>query len=128
MKKPNYKTFAEVAAECRGNITKIAKVFGVFRSTVYMWANKDIRFKEVIDNYKGELLDECVSIGRVVALGIPEKNEKGEFAGWKERPDSSMIRYFLSTLGHQEGYGEGPQSDNNNSLQDFEPPQIIFEK
>lgn len=128
MKKPSYNNFTTVASECRGNITKIAKVFGVFRSTVYMWTNKDIRFKEVIDNYKGELLDECVSIGRIVALGIPEKNDKGEFVGWKERPDPSMIRYFLSTLGRKEGYGEDAPSGNSDSLQDFEPPQIIFEK
>ena len=43
---------------------------------------------------------------RVLALGIPEKDEKGNFIGWRERPDGYMIRYLLSTLGRKEGFGE----------------------
>lgn len=127
-KKPSYNTFRDVARKCRGNITKIANAFGVMRITVYSWAAKDTKFKEVIDNYKGELLDECVEMGRIVALGIPEKDKDGNFVGWKERPDPSMIRYYLSTLGRKEGYADEQEETRTQALQSIEAPIIVFEK
>lgn len=104
--RPDLKKFEEVASLCNGNVTSIAKAFNVNRSTVYSWTKEDEEFKVIIDDYKGVFLDECLTVARAVALGIPERDEAGKFIGWKERPNSQMLRYFISTLGRKEGYGE----------------------
>ena len=46
-------------------------------------------------------------------MGIPEKDESGNFVGWRERPDGYMIRYLLSTLGRNEGFGEESEDAND---------------
>lgn len=113
MKKPTLKKFKEVSQACNGNITSIAKAFSVSRQAVYDWAKEDELFKRTIDDFKGALLDECVTMGRIVALGVPDRDETGKFIGWKERPDPSMLRYFMSTLGRKEGYGENVDLTTN---------------
>lgn len=62
---------------------------------------------------RGSLVDECLVSARVLALGIPEKDENGNFVGWRERPDGYMIRYLLSTLGKNEGFGESVDVTTN---------------
>jgi len=111
MKKPDIKKFEKVAELCNGNITSIAKAFKVNRSSVHNWAKDDEEFKIIIENFKGVFLDECLTIARAIALGIPERDEQGRFVGWKERPNSQMLRYFISTLGKNEGYGESLDID-----------------
>ena len=106
MKKPKLKRFIEVSKSCNGNITAIAKTFSVSRRSVHNWMNEDEDYKDAVDDFKGALLDECITISRAVALGIPERDEQGRFIGWIEKPDPSMLRYFMSTLGRNEGFGE----------------------
>ena len=60
----------------------------------------------MLDDARGEFLDEVISTARVVALGIPLKDDNGNFAGYQVPPDGSMLRYLLSTLGRNEGFGE----------------------
>lgn len=106
MKKPNIEKFTIVLTAKGGNITNTAKALGVNRSAIYGWINSDSRFKEAVSDCRGKLLDECITVSRIVALGIPEKDKEGNIIGWRERPDSSMLRYLLSTLGRNEGFGE----------------------
>ena len=106
MKKPKIEKFREVANACQGNLTKIAQAFRVSRQTVYNWCAEDKTFKEVVDDYKMRLYDEALESARNLCVGIPKVNEKGEFAGWIERPDPYTVRYLLSTLGKNEGFTE----------------------
>lgn len=79
--------------------------------------NEDKEFKEVIDDFRGKILDECIITSRVLARGIPLLDEKGQITGWKERPDSGMVRYLMSTLGRREGFGENMDiTSNGNSI------------
>lgn len=105
-KKPDILKFREVLHKTGGNLSKVAATFHVTRKTVYDWAKADEQFKDAISDERGSLVDECLVSARVLALGIPEKDEKGNFIGWRERPDGYMIRYLLSTLGRKEGFGE----------------------
>ena len=105
-KKPDIETFRKVLRNSGGNLTKVAATFKVARKTIYQWAKEDSEFKDAISDERGALVDECLVSARVLALGIPEKDEKGNFVGWRERPDGYMIRYLLSTLGRNEGFGE----------------------
>lgn len=98
-----------VVRKSGGNLTKVAATFKVARKTIYQWAKEDADFKDVISDERGSLVDECLISARVLALGIPEKDEDGNFVGWRERPDGNMIRYLLSTLGRNEGFGEEPE-------------------
>jgi hypothetical protein len=112
-KKPNISNFREVLRKTGGNISKVADTFKVSRKSVYDWAKDDSKFKDAISDERGSLVDECLISARVLALGIPEKDEKGNFVGWRERPDGYMIRYLLSTLGRYEGFGDEPQKDDD---------------
>lgn len=105
-KKPDISKFREVLHKTGGNLSKVAAVFNVTRKTVYDWARTDCQFKDAITDERGSLVDECLVSARVLALGIPEKDENGNFIGWRERPDGYMIRYLLSTLGRKEGFGD----------------------
>ena len=105
-KKPNIDDFRKILRKSGGNLTKVAATFKVARKTIYQWAKEDVEFKDAISDERGALVDECLVSARVLALCIPEKDESGNFVGWRERPDGYMIRYLLSTLGKSEGFGE----------------------
>ena len=105
-KKPDIETFRKVLRNSGGNLTKLAATFKVARKTVYEWAKEDSDFKDAISDERSSLVDECLVSARVLALGIPEKDENGNFVGWRDRPDGNMLRYLLSTLGRNEGFGE----------------------
>lgn len=103
---PPIEKFKEAMTKYRGNLSQVARVFGVSRHAVYDWINKNSEYKNVLDDARGEFLDEVVATARVVALGIPLKDDNGNFAGYQVPPDGSMLRYLLSTLGRSEGFGE----------------------
>ena len=124
-KKPSLEKFAEVVESCRGVVSKVADALMVDRSSIYLWCNKDQRYQDIIDNYKGRFLDECLKSGRILALGIPKLDAKKQVIGWKERPDGQMLRYFISTLGRREGYGE--QIDVTSKGESIKPDPIVVE-
>ena len=51
-------------------------------------------------------LDDAVMTCYIVALGIPIKEPQGCVVVWEWPPDSSMVRYLMSTLGKEEDFGE----------------------
>lgn len=112
-KKPDIEDFRKVVRKSGGNLTKVAATLRVARKTIYQWAKEDPEFKDVISDERGSLVDECLVSARVLALGIPDKDENGNFIGWRERPDGYMIRYLLSTLGRNEGFGESMDVTTN---------------
>lgn len=112
-KKPDILKFREILHKTGGNLSKVAATFRVTRKTIYDWAKADELFKDAISDERGSLVDECLVSARILALGIPEKDEKGNFIGWRERPDGYMIRYLLSTLGRKEGFGETQDEDTD---------------
>ena len=111
--KPSIRKFREVLRKTGGNITKAAAVFGVNRGTVYNWTKEDETFYQALKDERGLLVDECLAFARILALGIPERDDKGNFMGWLERPDGNMLRYLLSTLGKDEGLGESMDITTN---------------
>lgn len=113
VKKPNIGVFREVLRKSGGNLTRVAATFKVARKTVYQWAKEDTEFKDAISDERGSLVDECLVSARVLALGIPEKDRDGNFIGWRERPDGNMVRYLLSTLGRNEGFGDVQKLDGD---------------
>ena len=122
-KRPTLEKFTEVVETCRGVISKVAEVFMVNRSTIYEWC-KNPRYQAIIDNTKGRLLDECLRSARILAIGIP-KDEHDIRKGWKERPDASMLKYLISTLGRREGFGE--QIDVTSKGESIKPDPIVVE-
>ena len=122
-KKPSIGVFREVLRKSGGNLTRVAATFKVARKTIYEWAKDDSNFKDAISDERGSLVDECLFSARILALGIPEKDENGNFVGWRDRPDGNMLRYLLSTLGRSEGFGENIDITTNGK--DINP-QIIF--
>ena len=71
-RKPPLKDFVAAAKATRGTMGKIAEAFGVSRRTVINWCNKDPRFRDAIEEWRGVLLDECIKSARAIAIGIPK--------------------------------------------------------
>lgn len=103
--KPTLKRLKEALEQTQGNFTNTAALLGCSRTSLWKWAKQDPAFEEAIDDSRKKFLDTCLSTARVVALGVP-KVEGGKIVGWEERPDSNMLRYFISTLGRNEGFGD----------------------
>ena len=78
----------------------------------------------VRDEYKGQLLDECLNSARALAIGIPELNDRKQIVGWKEKPDGYMLRYLISTLGRREGFGDSLDVTSNGETIRQEPIRI----
>lgn len=123
MKKPSLEKFKQIAEACNGTIGKMANAMGVYRSTIYVWM-KDERYKNVIEEYRGKLLDECLSVARIAALGIPKVKDK-KVVGWIEKPDSMMLRYLIGKLGSQEGFGES--IDVTSKGESIKPDPVVIE-
>ena len=136
-KKPKPEVFRKVVAECGGNLSKVAQVCGVSRSTISLWTKEDSEFKAIVHDERMKLFDECVVTARTVAMGVPayetlmdengnpvlDKNGKPKkvFAGWVERPDGNMLRYMMSTLGRREGFGESPVDESDGTVKSGVP-------
>ena len=120
---PKYKKFKEIVIQKRGNLSKIAEAFSVDRCTIYDWIKTNAEYKQLIDDARGRLFDDCLVTAEVVAMGIPEKDEQGKFIGWRERPDGNMLRYLMSTLGKREGFGESLEIDLHNKITTKSTPE-----
>lgn len=121
-KKPSAEEFRKFVRAKMGNLTQVANTLKVSRAAVSRWVADDPEFKEIVTDERMQLFDEALQTARVVALGIPlyspvldengepVRDENGKpvmkMNGWIERPDSNMLRYFMSTLGRREGFGE----------------------
>lgn len=102
--KPSIDEFRDVMETAHGNMSDAAKIFHVTRQTIYNWCNGEPEFKEIVQEHRKRLFDECLGQARILALGLP-KVENGKLVGWIEKPDGQMLRYFLQTLGKDEGFG-----------------------
>ena len=104
--KPNLRRFEEIATKHGGNVSRIADELRVNRLTIYRWCETDQRFKDTIEEHRGRLLDRCIETASTLANGIPIRDDNGKVIGWKEKPDSWMLRYLISTIGRKEGFGD----------------------
>ena len=102
--KPSIDEFRDVMETAHGNMSDAAKILHVTRQTIYSWCNGEPEFKEIVQEHRKRLFDECLGQARILALGLP-KVENGKLVGWIEKPDGQMLRYFLQTLGKDEGFG-----------------------
>jgi hypothetical protein len=106
-KKPPLEEFKKAIEATRGNLTATAKALGVVRATVWKWAKEDEDFRSTINDARKGKLDQFISTAELVALGIPDVDpETKRVVGWVEKPDPQMLRYFMSTLGRDEGFGD----------------------
>lgn len=110
--KPSLDEFADAVAKTNGNLSDAAVILHVSRQSMYNWIKADEEFAQVVNDSRKKMFDECLSTARILALGIPNV-EKGKLIGWKERPDGQMLRYFLQTLGRDEGFGRSLDITSN---------------
>ncbi len=111
--KPELDTFEAAVKKYRGNISRVASAFGVTRWTVSNWVKEDHDFKQAVNDARMRLFDECLTSAEALALGVAERDEKGNFLDWKRIPDGNMLRYLMSTLGKEEGFGENVDVTTN---------------
>ena len=127
-KKPTAELFRQLVFNKGGNLTKVAETLRCSRVAIWKWMKADPEFLEIVKEERSRLFDDCLATSRTVAMGLPAyedvldengepmRDENGKklrrFAGWIERPDANMLRYFMSTLGKAEGFGENPLNDD----------------
>ena len=115
-KKPTPEVFQKLVNAKGGNLTKVAEALGVARCTIWDWMKQDSAFERIVKDERAKLYDECLVTARTVAMGLPayEVDDNGvkKFAGWIEKPDPNMLRYFMSTLGKAEGFGDSNINDD----------------
>lgn len=114
--RPSLDEFKELLRKAGGNLTKAAALVGVTRQTVWGWAKSDPEFQDALKDERKRVFDKCLDVAYAVAMGVPKVNENKEFVGWEEKPDSNMLRYLLSTLGRDEGFGEKHDVNIENQL------------
>lgn len=95
----------EALAKTQGSLTNAAKMLGVRRETLWKWGKEDEEVRLAIRESRKAMLDKCLTAAQALALGVPIM-ENGRFVGWQEKPDGGMLRYFISCLGRDEGFGE----------------------
>lgn len=103
---PNIEEIRDALAKTQGNLTNAAKLLGCRRETIWHWAKANPEVATAIKESKKQLLDRCLTSAQALALGVPLMDEEGKFIGWQERPDPQMLRYFISKLGSDEGFGD----------------------
>lgn len=111
-RKPSIDEFREVMSTAHGNISEAASLLRVSRQAVHKWVKEDPEFKEAVDEHRKRLFDECLGQARILALGLP-KIKDGKLVGWVEKPDGQMLRFFLQTLGRDEGFGNSVDITSN---------------
>lgn len=114
--RPSLDEFKDLLRKAGGNLTKAAALVGVTRQTVWGWAKSDPEFQDALKDERKRVFDKCLDVAYAVAMGVPKVNENKEFVGWEEKPDSNMLRYLLSTLGRDEGFGEKHDVNIENQL------------
>lgn len=117
MKKPSLDEFEDAIRKTGGNLTQTAGLLGVSRQIVHKWVRDEEGYKAVVQDSRKKLFDQCLDAARIVALGIPHVDPAtGHIIGWKEKPDGQMLRYLMSTLGRDEGFGESVNVNLENPL------------
>ena len=117
MKKPSLDEFEDAIRKTGGNLSQAAGIFQVTRQTLHKWVKDDEEFASVVKDSRKRLFDQCLDAARILALGVPHIDPTtGHVLGWKEKPDGQMLRYLMSTLGRDEGFGENVNVNLENPL------------
>ena len=103
---PDLDTFREVVNKYRGNLSRVAESLGVSRVTVENWKNRSQEYAQVVQDARMKMFDNVLGTAEILALGIPDRDENGKFVGGVERPDPSIVKYILGSLGKKEGFGD----------------------
>lgn len=121
--KPTLEELSEALKKTRGNLTNTARLLGISRTTLWRYGKEIPEMGDLIKESRKEKLDQFVTTAELLALGIPDIDpETKKVVGWVEKPDGQMLRYFMSTLGRDEGFGDNIDvttngKDINNVLQ-----------
>lgn len=115
--KPTLDEFETAVRKTGGNLSQTAGLLHVTRQTVHNWIKEDPEFKAVVNDSRKRLFDNCLDAARILALGVPKYDKATkEMIGWAEKPDGQMLRYLLSTLGKDEGFGDSVSVNLENPL------------
>ena len=119
--RPTSDELVQLLRKSGGNLTNAAKLIGVTRQTIWGWTKQDEAFAQALQDERKRVFDKCLDVAYAVAMGVPKIDKATQqMVGWEEKPDSNMLRYLLSTLGRDEGFGEKHDINIENPL----PTQI----
>lgn len=106
-RKPTYEELKKALEQAHGNLSTTAALLGISRVSLWVYSKEDEEFNNVIKDSRKKKLDNFISTAEILALGIPDIDPvTHKVVGWIEKPDGQMLRYFMSTIGRDEGFGD----------------------
>lgn len=106
-KKPSYEALKKALEQAHGNLSTTASLLNISRVALWYYAKEDEEFNNIIKDSRKKKLDSFISTAEILALGIPDIDpDTHKVIGWVEKPDGQMLRYFMSTIGRDEGFGD----------------------
>lgn len=106
----------------------MALAVGLNRVTLYRWIADDSKYKDIVEEYRGRLLDRCLETADMLANGVPDLEETPngpKLRGWKVYPDGQTLRFLISTIGRKEGFGDSV--DITSKGQSIKPEPVVIE-
>lgn len=113
MKSATLEEFRIAITKSNGNISQAARTLGVTRQSVQYWIDHDVEYMNVLKDARKKIFDTCLSTAQVVAYGIPDRDESGNIVGWVKEPDAGMLKYLMTKLGRDEGFGDSIDMTTN---------------
>ena len=93
------------------HITKAYEAANISRRVYYKWINEDEQFKQDVADAKESLKDRAEDTLQALMHGIPILDTDGKLKGWKQRPDTAALIFYLKTQCKDRGYIEKEQRE-----------------
>jgi len=103
--------FKEICNKSFGNLTAVAKYYNVTRQTIHNWVNDKPELKDIVLESKNTVIDSVENTMFKMIFGIPLMDD-GKQIGWIEKPDKSLIMFYLKTQAKDRGYIERVENLN----------------
>jgi hypothetical protein len=111
--------------ELDGNVSKVCKALGIYRSTFYDWCDNDEDFRKQIEEIKDEQVDFYEQQLKELAKGAryDALDADGNIVRLQDKPNPTAVIFALKTKGKSRGYVEKTEIDMN-----VQPVQITIDK
>lgn len=109
---PTLETWEEACRRTRGRRGRLAEAFDVSENTIDRWRAECEGFEETLNHPREIMMDKLEDTAEILALGKPDIDENGKFAGWLERPDVTVLLRLMKAYGMHRGFGDNPQEVN----------------
>lgn len=104
---PTLEEWESVGEACEWRSGKMIEAFGVSPTVFYRWMKEDDTFRSTyqrkatvgIQLLAADHYETLIKNALVLALGVQEKDDKGNLVGYKVEPNSQLLTYLIDKFG-----------------------------